>query len=79
VWKSSHYPAPVFVSDTAMDERTFPGPWSFDEIPQGYRVLDANRRVIAYVVARDPSGIDRSEGVNPRRGVAGCAHHFEPT
>jgi hypothetical protein len=46
-----------------MDERTFPGPWSFDEIPQGYRVLDANRRVIAYVVARDPSGIDRSEGL----------------
>jgi hypothetical protein len=35
-----------------MDERTFPGPWSFDEIPQGYRVLDANRRVIAYVVVR---------------------------
>ena len=46
-----------------MDERTFPGPWSFDEIPQGYRVLDANRRVVAYVVARDPSGIDRSEGL----------------
>ena len=80
VWHRSHYADLAFGSDPAIDdERMFPGPWTFDEIPQGYRVLDANRRVIAYVVARDPSGIDRSEGVNPRRGVAGCAHHFEPT
>jgi hypothetical protein len=35
----------------------FQGPWSFDETPQGYRVLDAKGRVLAYVVARDPSAM----------------------
>jgi hypothetical protein len=36
-----------------MDERTFPGPWSFDG-----DILDANRRVIAYVVAREEAWRD---------------------
>jgi hypothetical protein len=41
----SHYPDLAFGSDPAIDdERTFPGPWTFDEIPQGYRVLDADNR-----------------------------------
>jgi hypothetical protein len=40
-----------------MDERSFPGPWYFEEISEGYRVLDANDRVLAYVVASDqPAG-----------------------
>jgi hypothetical protein len=32
-------------------------PWSFDETPHGYRVLDAKGRVLTYVVARDPSAM----------------------
>jgi hypothetical protein len=52
-------PVPVLVSDPAMDERSFPAPWRFEEIPEGYRVLDAtipwaaaNRLRVAAVVAR---------------------------
>jgi NAD(P)-dependent dehydrogenase (short-subunit alcohol dehydrogenase family) len=42
-----------------MDERSFPAPWHFEEIPEGYRVLDANDRVLAYVVASDQPAEDR--------------------
>ena len=42
-------------------ERTFPGPWTFDEIPQGYRVLDADNRVLAYVLASTQIQEDRSK------------------
>jgi hypothetical protein len=31
--------------------RSFPPPWRFEEFPEGYRVLDAHDRVLAYVVA----------------------------
>jgi len=31
--------------------RIFPRPWRFEEFPEGYRVLDANGCVLAYVVA----------------------------
>jgi hypothetical protein len=55
-----------------MDERSFPAPWRFDEIPEGFRVLDANGRVLAYVVASQsreaqPKGLTRDEA----RRVAG--------
>jgi hypothetical protein len=43
------------------DPLTFPGPWTFDEIPQGYRVLDADNRVLAYVLASTRIQEDRSE------------------
>jgi hypothetical protein len=33
-----------------MDERKFPAPWRLEPIPEGYRVLDANGIVLAYVV-----------------------------
>ena len=46
-----------------MDERTFPGPWSFDRDISGLSRPGCESPVIAYVVARDPSGIDRSEGL----------------
>ena len=59
-------PAPVLVSDPAMDERSFPAPWHFEEIPEGYRVLDANDRVLAYVVASDQPAEDQSKWVDPR-------------
>jgi hypothetical protein len=56
-------PAPVLVSDPAMDERSFPAPWHFEEIPEGYRVLDANDRILAYVVASDQPAEDQSKGL----------------
>jgi len=62
VWQSRDYPAPI-LHDEARDERTFPGPWSIDQIPQGYRVLDANHRVLAYVVTSDQSPKDQSGGL----------------
>jgi hypothetical protein len=62
VWHRSHYADLAFGSDPAIDdERTFPGPWTFDEIPQGYRVLDADNRVLAYVLASTQIQEDRSE------------------
>ena len=44
-------------------ERTFPGPWSVNQIPQGYRVLDANHRVLAYVVTSDQDTKEQSRGL----------------
>jgi hypothetical protein len=62
VWHRSHYADLAFGSDPAIDdERMFPGPWTFDEIPQGYRVLDADNRVLAYVLASTQIQEDRSE------------------
>jgi hypothetical protein len=46
-----------------MDERSFPGPWYFEEISEGYRVLDANDRVLAYVVASDQSAGEQSKAL----------------
>ena len=39
-----------------MRERSFPAPWRIEAIPEGYRVLDANGIVLAYVVAHISSG-----------------------
>jgi hypothetical protein len=57
---STDHPTRVFA---VRDERMFPGPWSVDQIPQGYRVLDANHRVLAYVVTSDESMKDQSSGL----------------
>ena len=62
VWQSRDYPAPI-LHDEARDERTFPGPWSIDQIPQGYRVLDANHRVLVYVVTSDHDTGEQSGGL----------------
>jgi hypothetical protein len=45
------------------NQRTFPGPWSVDQIPQGYRVLDANHHVLAYVVTSDEGTKDQCGGL----------------
>jgi hypothetical protein len=52
-WQSADRHGPVFACDAGSEERTFPGPWSIDQFAEGYRVFDANRRVLAYVVTGD--------------------------
>jgi hypothetical protein len=63
-WQSTDQHSPVFACQAGKDERAFPGPWSIDQIPQGYRVFDANRRVLAYVVTGD-QGTNHSGGLTP--------------
>jgi hypothetical protein len=63
VWPSTDQHGPVFACEAGRDERTFPGPWSIDQIPQGYRVFDANRRVLAYVVTGDQGMKNHSGGL----------------
>jgi hypothetical protein len=36
-----------------MTQRKFKAPWSVQEIPGGFRVIDANGIVLSYVYARD--------------------------
>jgi hypothetical protein len=36
-----------------MSTRRFPPPWQVEQIPGGFKVLDANRQALAYVYARD--------------------------
>ena len=33
--------------------RRFPPPWSVEQIPDGYKVLDANGQSLAYVYGRE--------------------------
>ena len=56
---SRYAPAPV----VTRHERTFPGPWSVNQILQGYRVLDANHRVLVYVVTSDHDTGEQSGGL----------------
>jgi hypothetical protein len=63
MWQSTDQHSPVFDCEAGRDERTFPGPWSVDQIPQGYRIFDANRRVLAYVVTGDQGTKNHSEGL----------------
>ena len=35
-----------------MTSRRFPAPWQVEQIPGGYKVLDANGQALAYVYAR---------------------------
>jgi hypothetical protein len=63
VGQSTKQPSAVFTREAGRDERTFPGPWSVDQIPQGYRVFDANHRVLAYVVVGDQDTKDHSGGL----------------
>jgi hypothetical protein len=61
--QGTEQPSAVFAREAGGDERTFPGPWSVDQIPQGYRVFDANHRVLAYVVTGDQGTKDHSGGL----------------
>ena len=36
-----------------MTIRRFPAPWQVEQMPSGYRVLDANGQALAYVYAKD--------------------------
>jgi hypothetical protein len=36
-----------------MTSRRFPAPWQVEQIPGGYKVLDANGQSLAYICARD--------------------------
>jgi hypothetical protein len=36
-----------------MTSRRFPAPWQVEQIPGGYKVLDANGQALVYVYARD--------------------------
>ena len=36
-----------------MTSRRFPAPWSVEQIPGGYKVLDATGQALAYVYATD--------------------------
>ena len=36
-----------------MTSRRFPAPWSVEQIPGGYKVLDASGQALAYVYARE--------------------------
>ncbi|MGD8528511.1 MAG: hypothetical protein PVJ24_08155 [Methyloceanibacter sp.] len=36
-----------------MTSRRFPAPWQVEQIPGGYKVLDANGQSLAYIYARD--------------------------
>ena len=58
-----------------MDERSFPAPWRFEEFSDGYRVLDADNRVLAYVLAsdhtaEDPRQLTREEALRVARVIA---------
>jgi len=43
--------------------RIFPSPWRFEEFRDGYRILDANDRVLAYVVASQQIADIESKGL----------------
>ena len=36
-----------------MTSRRFPAPWQVEQIPGGYKVLDASGQALAYVYARE--------------------------
>ena len=39
-----------------MTTRRFPPPWSVEQIPSGYKVLDANGQALAHVYGRETRG-----------------------
>jgi hypothetical protein len=43
--------------------RRFPAPWQVEEIPGGYKVLDANGQALAYVYARETANEANVAGV----------------
>ena len=62
--------------------RRFPAPWTVEQIPGGYKVLDANGQSLAYVYGRETKAdadtakvltMDEARRIasNIRRGVSG--------
>jgi len=46
-----------------MTSRRFPPPWRVEQIPGGYKVLDANGQALVYVYARETSNEANIAGV----------------
>jgi hypothetical protein len=46
-----------------MTERRFPAPWTVEQIPGGYKVLDANGQSLAYVYGRETKADADTAGV----------------
>jgi hypothetical protein len=46
-----------------MTSRLFPPPWQVEQIPGGYKVLDANGQALVYVYARETSNEANIAGV----------------
>ena len=43
-----------------MPQRRFPRPWSFEPIPGGYRVIDANGVALAHIYGEPPQAVAAS-------------------
>jgi hypothetical protein len=41
--------------EALMTSRRFPPPWTVEQIPGGFKVVDANGQALAYVFARETS------------------------
>ena len=61
LWQSTEQPSAVFAREAGRDERTFPGPWSVDQIPQA--IAFSMRTTVAYVVTGDQGTKDHSGGL----------------
>jgi hypothetical protein len=46
-----------------MSSRRFPPPWQVEQIPGGFKVLDASGQALAYVYARETSNEANIAGV----------------
>ena len=56
--------------------RRFPGPWTVEQTPGGFKVLDASGQALAYVYARDnDSDAANSKGAGHRRGETHRCEH----
>jgi hypothetical protein len=49
-----------------MDSRRLPAPWTVEEIPGGYKVLDASGQALAYIYARYPGPSRHRKSANLR-------------
>jgi hypothetical protein len=58
--------------------RRFPAPWTVEQIPGGFKVLDANGRALVYVYARETrEQADIAKVLTFRRGAARCGECCE--
>jgi hypothetical protein len=58
--------------------RRFPPPWSVEQIPGGYKVLDANGQSLAYVYGRETrADADIAPGAHHGRGSADREQHCQ--
>ena len=53
-----------FFDSSHVMSRRFPQPWSVEQIPGGYKVLDATGQSLAYVYGRDTKADADSQGAD---------------